>query len=117
MTGLGADSGGYYILGGKDEHEPIPVDFLSWGQWFGEAGAARVVAQEQIGRYFVSTIFLGLNHNFASMLRQGGDCRPYLFETMIFLDGESGDCWRCATWEEAEAQHAAVLATVKALAG
>lgn len=45
----------------------------------------RIVQQTQIGPYWVSTVWLGLNHNY----RPGG--RPLIFETMIFLhDRESG---------------------------
>lgn len=49
----------------------------------------------------VSTIFLRLDHN---MERDGP---PLLFETMVFAEGDwmDIDCRRCATWEEAEAQH------------
>lgn len=49
----------------------------------------------------VSTIFLRLDHN---MEREGP---PLLFETMVFESDSmiEEDCRRCATWEEAEAQH------------
>jgi len=50
----------------------------------------------------VSTVFLRLDHN---MYREGP---PLLFETMVFSDRADmieEDCRRCATWEEAEAQH------------
>ena len=63
----------------------------------------RVVAQHTIKGHSVSTVFLGLDHNFS----KGGP--PILFETMIF--GPKGEemCKRYATWEEAEEGHAGLV--------
>jgi hypothetical protein len=68
---------------------------------------ARVVAQDNIGEFLVSTIFIGLDHSFRN---QGP---PLIFETMVLKDGESLSCDRCSTWAEAEAQHAKAVAAVK----
>jgi hypothetical protein len=57
------------------------------------------------GDVSVSTVFLGLDHNFG----EGG--APLLFETMVFgLPGE--DCRRYSTWAEAEEGHARIVAQV-----
>lgn len=57
------------------------------------------MAQTEIGASVVSTVFLGLDHQF-------GIGPPILFETMIFTDGEPENFQRrCSTWLEAEAQH------------
>jgi len=87
-----------YILDGK-----TPVlcsDVRAFSDWFEKAD--RTVALDVInGSFRVSTVFLGVDHNFS------GGGRPILFETMIFK-GESWDelyMRRCSTWEEAEAQH------------
>lgn len=40
----------------------------------------RIVKQEYIGRYWVSTVWLGINMN---LFRQGP---PQIFETMVFVD-------------------------------
>jgi hypothetical protein len=92
-----------YILEG---HTVVPChDFLKWARWFETAD--RRVAQETIGPYFVSTVFLGLDHNFAP----SPNAPPLLFETMVFRRTgavEHSDYVaqeRCSTWEEAEAQH------------
>jgi len=86
-----------YILVG---HEPTPVeDVLEWAKWF-ETGDRRV-AGTRIWWVEVSTVFLGLDHNFGF---EEGE-RPILFETMVFgglLDGEQE---RYATWDEALAGH------------
>lgn len=105
----------FFILGGKDDHEPVESDFLSMAQWM-EEGRNFLVAREEIGGddVLVSTIFLGLDHNYGF----GNDARPTLFETMVFgerLGEELHEAqWRCATWDEAVAQHRAAVALVEA---
>jgi hypothetical protein len=83
----------YTLIGQTPVPEP---DFLRWAEAF--ENSDRRVAQAQVGNFFVSTVFLGIDHQF-------GNGPPLLFETMAFRDGESVDCHRCSTWMEAEAQH------------
>jgi hypothetical protein len=95
---------GRYILAGKI---PVPCEDLStWANWIANC-TARVVKQEDIGPYYVSTVFLGLDHNF-------GKGPPLLFESMIFRDHESHyeslECSRTSTWELALEQHAKAVA-------
>ena len=89
----------YILVGQSPVEEP---DVLTWGEWFEHAD--RIVARTHVPGGVVSTVFLGLDHNFS---RVGP---PLLFETMTFLDGESADCRRTATWLEAEAMHTATVA-------
>ena len=85
---------GYYILEG---HNVVQIeDVNEWGRFFGSKD--RVVAKTDKGEIQVSTVFLGLDHNF-------GEGPPLLFETMVFGGEHDGDCERCATWNEAEKQH------------
>jgi hypothetical protein len=94
----------HYILVGRT---PIAVDMLTWAKWFGDI-AKRRVASDKVDDVRVSTIFLGLDHNWSGK----GD--PILFETMIFdgpLDGES---WRYATYKQAEEGHAKAVAAASA---
>lgn len=87
----------YWIL---DGHSPVPVDDVRvWGKWFEEIEQRRVDHTEFDGGY-VSTVFLGLDHNFSG---HGG---PLLFETMIFGGPESDYQERYETWDEAVAGHA-----------
>ena len=58
----------------------------------------RIVAQDQVGNKWISTIFLGIDHGFDS---------PLLFETMVFEDDVAGDMWRYSTWDEAMEGHKA----------
>ena len=84
-----------YILKGK---EPVEChSLIEWAEWF-ENGDNRRVAQTSINEANVSTVFLGLNHNF-------GDGLPLLFETMIFGGKHNDYQTRCYSWEEAEAMH------------
>jgi len=113
-----------YILKGK---KPIPIDdVLEWGKWF--ETAKRIVKQETLKNgLWVSTVFLGLDHNF---LNKG---KPILFETMIFSKKKWWwDYWnrfcrivnkrewkkrmeseldmdRYSTWKEATAGHEAMV--------
>lgn len=73
-------SGQYILVGGKPVPEP---DLLKWADWFEnyENRVLRQTAYEDKG-IRVSTIFLGLDHNF--MRHYKPDAEPILWETMIF---------------------------------
>lgn len=114
-----------YILEG---HTPVPCnDLILWATWLQDTRKTRIVQQDQIGEYWVSTVFLGLDHGWWGYLREGGPpkgYRPILFETMTFIgnpkkrkrnsrgrdvpDIESDGCDRYATWDEALAGHLAI---------
>jgi len=90
-----------YIL--KD-NIPVPEpDLIKWGKWMEKADS---VAQDKVGEMLVSTVFLGLDHQF-------GAGEPVLFETMVFGGEYDGEQDKYSTWEEAEAGHAEILAKVK----
>lgn len=100
-----------YILNDKGEPVPEP-DLRKWAEWF-EASCRpfkRRVKREKVGPYEVSTVFLGLNHNW-------GKGPPILWETMVFKSGKSHDLDmdRCAgTREQAEAMHEKMAKKVRA---
>jgi hypothetical protein len=92
----------YILVGQSVVEEP---DMLKWATWsFGAGDKGRIVAQHVVGQYFVSTVFLGFDHNWAARGR-----RPAMFETMTFKHGRSVELFRCATWVEAEDQHEQVV--------
>jgi hypothetical protein len=82
-------SHGRYIL---DEHgQPVPCDdLMEWGRFMANIDRRRVAqdmdeGDESGAHVRVSTVFLGLDHNFF------GDGPPVLWETLVFgglLDGE-----------------------------
>lgn len=84
---------------------PKPIDdVLEWGKWFETAN--RRVAEANVGNVCISTVFLGLDHNW-------GPGEPILFETMVFGGHFDGQQRRYATWEEAERGHAEMVRMVK----
>jgi hypothetical protein len=84
-----------YVLIGQTV---VPCDdLLEWAMTYETQD--RRVGRWRRGPVLVSTVFLGLDHNW-------GDGPPILFETMIFFLGASVDYQeRCATWDQAEAMH------------
>lgn len=88
---------GLYIL---DGHTPVPIDnIMEWAEMF-QNTENRIVEHTQIGDVLISTVFLGMNHNWRP------DDEPLLFETMIFGGDFDNNQFRYATWGEAEEGHA-----------
>lgn len=85
----------WYILNGQ-ELEPATLE--EHAKWLSVDPERRRVAGCRIGDADVSTVFLGLDHNWL-----GGP--PLLFETMVFGGEHDGYCQRCSTWKQAEVQH------------
>ena len=93
----------HYILEG---HKPVTADLMTWAKWFEKAN--RHVAKTQItDDISVSTVFLGLDHQF-------GEGPPLLFETMIFGGEFDEDMDRYETWEQAEEGHKRMVEKAKA---
>lgn len=111
----------------NDNNEPVQEpDLLKWGQWFQHNRERRIIKQEETKFYYVSTVFLALDHNW-----QGGP--PILFETMTFEREhvikpemkafghvlppmrirEEVACERWTTWDQAVAGHNATVDRIK----
>ena len=90
----------FYILA-DDGRTPVVADMATWARWF-EHHPTRTVQQDRLGDLLVSTVFLGIDHNFAGR----GD--PVLWETMVFRDGRSVDDGqdRYTSYADAVAGHA-----------
>ena len=87
---------------------PEPVeDDRAWAGWFEEAN--RTVAQDEVGPYKVSTVFLGADHSW-------GHGAPVLYETLIFghPDGEGEHMERFHTKPEAVDGHRHAINVAKA---
>lgn len=101
----------YAYLSGKDV---VPITFEQYLERTRQntresAGTWCRVACDHVGEYFVSTVFLGMNH-------QWGNGPPLWFETMVFKGEGFGNEQlqeRCSTWAEAEATHAKAVAMAK----
>lgn len=103
-------TGGFYILDLDDN--PKEVDSITWAKWFQVNQARRIVQQTMLGKYKVSTVFLGVNYN----MLDGGD--PVLYETMVFnTEGENPHedlgCWRYTDQTEAREGHERVVEAVE----
>jgi hypothetical protein len=95
---------GNYRLEGRT---PVAVDDVcEWAAWF-ETADRQVARDLTAGGAEVSTVFLGLDHSWTGP-------PPILFETMVFGGPLSDDQDRYATWDEAVAGHASMLAKVAA---
>jgi hypothetical protein len=96
---------GHYILVG---HQVVSCsDLMTWARWFETAD--RCVAYTEQDEVRVSTVFLGLDHNY----RDEGP--PVLFETIVFTGHDS---WvdeqmeRYSTWDEAVEGHRNMVAKI-----
>lgn len=83
-----------------------PVTPLQWARDF-ENSESRRVDFTEIGDVEISTVFLGLNHQF-------GDGPPLIYESMVFGGSLDGECQRYTTETQARAGHTAMVAKVKA---
>ena len=97
-----------YVL---DGHTPVPATLMEWAKWF-ETADRHVAATTLEDGTYISTVFLGLDHNY------GPSGPPLLFETMIFANPDENMieeyCERYATWDEAAAGHERAVAWAKA---
>ncbi|MNF56551.1 hypothetical protein D3C84_380410 [compost metagenome] len=95
----------HYVLDGKT---PVQATLLEWAAFYQTAD--RHVGNTKIGRIWISTVFLGIDHGYDP--RQP----PVLFETMVFGGGELHETMiRYATWAEAEAGHNDMVEVVQAM--
>jgi hypothetical protein len=98
----------WYLLG--DDGEPVgPVDMKTYTASELMFSPDRVVARDELeDGTVVSTVFLGLDHQF-------GDGPPLLYETLVFpVDDSEGDCYRTSSRTAAQACHDQVVAELKA---
>lgn len=71
-----------YIL--NEDGDPVPeYNLYAWGDWFEKSGMNRRLKRTEVGDYYVSTVFLGVNYR---MFEEGD---PILWETMTFEIKES----------------------------
>lgn len=86
------------------------VDLMTWAKWFKDkTNPGRITAHTDIGEVSVSTVFIGIDHNF-------GEGEPLLWETMIFgSDKKEIENYqeRYATLKEAEKGHKKAIEFIK----
>lgn len=89
----------YILVDGEPKQEP---DLHKWAMWFETAD--RQIAFTLGADYQVSTVFLGVDHNFSNT------GPPVLFETMVFdyQSSHDHDMQRYVTLDEARVGHDAM---------
>lgn len=96
-------NGRYILVNGKPVSEP---DLIKWAKWI--ENGDRIVEQTQVAGTQVSTVFLGLDHDFS------GAGPPVLWETMVFGGPLDEEQRRYTTLGDAKEGHALLVAAVAA---
>lgn len=92
----------YYRLDGRTA---VPCTFHEWAEMLDSS--LRHIAKDEIEGVEISTVFLGLDHNW----RRNG--KPMIFETMTFSDSFGEIQLRCSTYMQAEEMHRTVVDLVR----
>ena len=90
-----------YVLD-KHNKPKLCEDTLKWAAWF-ETHDRTVAVEDITSKIYVSTVFLGIDHNF------GGGGAPILWETMIFNGARNGYSERYSSHKAALAGHKRVI--------
>jgi len=89
-----------------------PIDLMKWAKYFEDLDY-KVIARDMVGGNEVSTVWLGINHNFSD------DGAPVIFETMVFpnedWDGDELYMNRYSTEAEALEGHKEAIEVAKTL--
>lgn len=106
------DFDAYYVLDGDVVRKTTRDEAFDW---LSTDETKKFIAQEDVGRFYVSTVFMIQDHG----LTDSGP--PVVFETMVFEREEDGNLnmtgvftERCATLAEARAMHARTCERVRA---
>lgn len=94
----------YYYL--DDNKRAIPCTLAEWADNRASLEKRQVDWKVIDRRYIVSTVFLGIDHNY------NDDGPPLIFETMVFNVATGWMdiyCTRCSTWEEAVEMQAVAM--------
>lgn len=83
------------------DRDGTPMTMMAWAMKL-ESAEARDVAFDEMGDVHVSTVWIGLNHNW-------GSGAPLIFETMIFGGVNDQYQERYATEEQALAGHERIV--------
>jgi hypothetical protein len=98
---------GAYVLDEKGEPVLEP-DVLKWAEWMGQS--ERHVALTKFAWGEVSTVFLGLDHNFARIVApDSAELKPVLWETMVFGGALDQEQRRYTSRAEALTGHAEIV--------
>jgi hypothetical protein len=94
----------YYLLDDNNVPYKVTLDEYAKSDMWTTNQERKTVGRDTLGDILVSTVFLGMNHDFFSESPE-----PILFETMIFGGEHDGYCVRATSWEKAEEIHKQAL--------
>jgi hypothetical protein len=78
----------HYVM--DDDMNAVEAPFIEWAaQYGGDRRHERQIRIDRIGDWFISTVFLGMDHGFN--YDDDRNYKPILWETMVFWEGE-GQC-------------------------
>lgn len=97
----------YYKELGYYDRQGEQISFKEWSKLHGDRDYC-ILRQERFAEYFISTVWLGLDHSFESD-------RPIIFETMVFKNSEGVEQIRYSTEAEALAGHERACEELKLL--
>jgi hypothetical protein len=98
-----------YVL---DGHEPRRArSVLDWMKWF--AGTDRTVAHTRIDGIELSTVFIGIDHEFSPHGVRYHGHRPMLFETAVLSAARFVRALRYPTWDEALTGHCLLVESLQ----
>jgi hypothetical protein len=100
------NTAGHYVLDHKRAKPRETYDIREWDRNLGSK--VRAVRNCSHSGFTISTIFLGLDHNWMSMVtgsRGRPSYRPILWETMIFSEGTAAGQYRFTSRHEAVRHH------------
>jgi hypothetical protein len=101
---------------GHYDKEGKPLELFEWAHLLEDMDYRRV-GETQVGAWWVSTVWLGLDHNFSL----SAEATPLIFETMVFKrpcpkdeQGRDYFCDRYATLADAIAGHEDIVDKLRA---
>jgi hypothetical protein len=103
----------------NEKGEVVPCDLMTWARWLEEDHRHRVIVRDNLPHgYWISTVFLGLNHSyfsapplwFETMVFEPSDGKPSPITGKIHKLGNEAFCDRYTTLEEARAGHEIIKA-------
>lgn len=83
----------------------VECELEEWAKFFDNAENRRV-AETYVGKSYVSTVFLGMDHSF-------GHGPPLWFETMVFGGKNDEYQVRYSTWDQAVKGHNTIVKAVE----
>lgn len=87
------------------DKDGFQIDVERWIELFSDKNYSRI-ALDRIGLIKISTVWLGINHNFGNGL-------PIIFETVVFHNDIAEDQYRYSNLQEAKINHKSLVLKIQ----